>query len=116
MVSLVRSSPQRARSDSPAVGAADADAGDTRARQADGDVQVLNDDAKRRQDRRDGRAARGLDGVAALERAGRARARGLRRRGGDGKDCERGEGRGELGEHVGFERDDAEAGEAGAIG
>lgn len=105
---------------SPAVRASDADAGDPRAGQPDRNVHVLEDDPQEGQDRRDGRTVRGLDGVAALQRprAARARARtcggggrggsgggGGRRAArqgvGDGKDCERGEEGGELGEHGG---------------
>ena len=70
---------------------------DGRARKADERVDVLNDDADAREDRRRGGVAGLLDGVAALERT---RAAGLGERGGGGgEDCGCGE---ELGEHPGF--------------
>ena len=81
-----------------AVGAADADDGDGRARQPNERVHVLDDDPERREDLRRGGVARLLDGVAALDRARAARRGRVGGGGGDGKDCEGGEG-GELGEH-----------------
>lgn len=107
-VSLVPRAPQR--NNSPSVGAADADNVDCRAGEPDEGVHVLGVDAKSSEDGSDGDAVCGLHGLAALEGPGSAGSRtvsgggrgAVRRRGGDGKDCEGGkggEGGGELGEH-----------------
>lgn len=112
---------QMQKGSSPGVTAADADTRDAGASQADGDVHVLEDDAESGEDGRYSCAAARLDGLAALECTGAARAcastaggsrwsggsrgrgRVVRGRGGDGKDCERDDGNGELGEHDDFE-------------
>lgn len=88
----------------PGIAAANADHGDGRAGETDGDVEVLHHDAQGREDGCYGRASRGRDRLAALEGPGAAGPVCRRCGGGDGKDCEGGE-REELGEHVGEEEE-----------
>ena len=80
------------------IASANADDGDGGTVQTDEGVHVLDDDADGREDRCDGDTVCREDLLAALDGPGAAGVRGNVVRGGDGKDCDGGEGE-ELGEH-----------------